>query len=247
METEVVLAEPRPSPADELAAFAAGRSFGTIMADPPWQFVNRTGKVAPEHRRLSRYRTMSLDEIMGLPVARLAAPVAHLYLWVPNALLPEGLGVMAAWGFTYKSNLVWHKVRKDGGSDGRGVGFYFRNVTELLVRHPWPECAHAGAGAAAGEPLLHAQARAQPQAGRAVRHHRGLLARPLPRAVRARGPRRAGRPGVTRRSRVYQPTWRTYVHHSQPNPRAMSRQVSSTTTCWLAASWRSRADWCDGT
>ena len=59
--------------------------------------------------------------------------VAHLYLWVPNALLPEGLTVLRAWGFTYKSNLVWHKVRKDGGPDGRGVGFYFRNVTELIL------------------------------------------------------------------------------------------------------------------
>jgi len=41
--------------------------------------------------------------------------------------------VLAAWGFTYKSNLIWHKIRKDGGSDGRGVGFYFRNVTEMLL------------------------------------------------------------------------------------------------------------------
>jgi N6-adenosine-specific RNA methylase IME4 len=59
--------------------------------------------------------------------------VCHLYLWVPNALLPEGLAILRAWGFNYKSNLVWHKIRKDGGSDGRGVGFYFRNVTELIL------------------------------------------------------------------------------------------------------------------
>lgn len=117
----------------DLRKVAAGRAFGAILADPPWQFQNRTGKVAPEHRRLSRYGTMDLDRIKALPVAELAAPTAHLYLWVPNALLPEGLAVMAAWGFSYKSNLVWHKVRKDGGSDGRGVGFYFRNVTELVL------------------------------------------------------------------------------------------------------------------
>ncbi len=120
-------------PADTLWALIADRAFGTILADPPWQFTNRTGKVAPEHRRLSRYGTLTLDAIRALPVADLAAPVAHLYLWVPNALLPEGLSVMAAWGFAYKANLVWHKVRADGGSDGRGVGFYFRNVTELLL------------------------------------------------------------------------------------------------------------------
>lgn len=76
---------------------------------------------------------MSLDEIMALPVQQLTADTAHLYLWVPNALLPEGIKVLEAWGLTYKSNLVWHKIRKDGGPDGRGVGFYFRNVTELVL------------------------------------------------------------------------------------------------------------------
>ena len=116
-----------------LLAKADGRRFGAILADPPWQFQNKTGKVAPEHRRLSRYATLTLDDIKQLPVAQVAADVAHLHLWVPNALLPEGLAVMQAWGFRYKSNLVWHKVRKDGGSDGRGVGFYFRNVTELVL------------------------------------------------------------------------------------------------------------------
>jgi N6-adenosine-specific RNA methylase IME4 len=121
-----------PNPADDLLAKASGR-YSTILADPPWQFQNRTGKMAPEHKRLLRYPTMELQEIMDLPVSRLAAAKSHLYLWVPNALLQEGLKVMEAWGFTYKCNLVWYKVRKDGGPDGRGVGFYFRNVTELVL------------------------------------------------------------------------------------------------------------------
>jgi N6-adenosine-specific RNA methylase IME4 len=121
-----------PNPTVDLLAKAQG-PYSTILADPPWQFQNRTGKVAPEHRRLLRYPTMELKEIKELPVAKLAAAKSHLYLWVPNALLLEGLQVMEAWGFTYKTNIVWHKVRKDGGSDGRGVGFYFRNVTELLL------------------------------------------------------------------------------------------------------------------
>jgi N6-adenosine-specific RNA methylase IME4 len=122
-----------PSAASDLLDFVGQSRFATVLADPPWQFVNRTGKIAPEHRRLSRYGTMTLQEIMDLPVNDIAKPTAHLYLWVPNALLPDGLAVMKAWGFTYKSNLVWHKVRKDGGSDGRGVGFYFRNVTEIIL------------------------------------------------------------------------------------------------------------------
>lgn len=110
-----------------------GIQYGTILADPPWQFQNRTSKVAPEHGRLSRYHTMTLDDVKALPVESLVADRSHLYLWVPNSLLPEGLAVMQAWGFQYKSNIVWHKVRKDGGPDGRGVGFYFRNTTELVL------------------------------------------------------------------------------------------------------------------
>lgn len=117
----------------DFATTLEGRTFGTILADPPWRFTNRTGKMAPEHHRLSRYGTMSLEEIKALPVSQVADEPAHLYLWVPNALLTEGLQVMEAWGFTYKTNLIWHKIRKDGGPDGRGVGFYFRNVTEVVL------------------------------------------------------------------------------------------------------------------
>lgn len=113
--------------------FTADKKYKTIYADPPWQFQNRTGKVAPEHKRLNRYSTMTLDEIKKLPVSTVADEKCHLYLWVPNALLPEGLEVMKAWGFEYKTNIVWEKVRKDGMPDGRGVGFYFRNVTEILL------------------------------------------------------------------------------------------------------------------
>ena len=109
------------------------RSYGTILADPPWQFSNRTGKMAPEHRRLSRYPTLTLQAINAIPVLAVASGQSHLYLWVPNALLHEGLEVMAAWGFQYKTNLIWHKIRKDGGPDGRGVGFYFRNTTEMVL------------------------------------------------------------------------------------------------------------------
>lgn len=119
--------------ASDLLEQVGDQRFRTILADPPWQFQNRTGKMAPEHKRLNRYSTMQLDEILSLPVQAIADDPAHLYLWVPNALLPEGLRVMEAWGFQYKSNVVWHKIRKDGGPDGRGVGFYFRNVTELVL------------------------------------------------------------------------------------------------------------------
>jgi len=111
----------------------AGTPFGTVLADPPWRFQNRTGKVAPEHRRLSRYDTMDWKDIAALGVGDLMAGQSHCYLWVPNALLQEGLATLDAWGFTYKAMLVWAKRRKDGGPDGRGVGFYFRNTTEPIL------------------------------------------------------------------------------------------------------------------
>lgn len=110
-----------------------GVPFGTVLADPPWRFQNRTGKVAPEHRRLSRYDTMDWQDIAALDVGGLMAEQSHCYLWVPNALLQEGLATLDAWGFTYKAMLVWAKRRKDGGPDGRGVGFYFRNTTEPIL------------------------------------------------------------------------------------------------------------------
>lgn len=117
----------------EFRTFTQGKKYKTIYADPPWQFANRTGKIAPEHKRLNRYSTMKLDDIKQLPVSEIADDKSHLYLWVPNALLPEGLEVMKAWGFEYKTNIIWEKTRKDGMPDGRGVGFYFRNVTEILL------------------------------------------------------------------------------------------------------------------
>jgi N6-adenosine-specific RNA methylase IME4 len=121
------------SVASEFANNVKDNGYQTILADPPWRFTNRTGKMAPEHKRLSRYNTLSMQEIMDIPVSTKANSSCHLYLWVPNPLLQEGLEVMKAWGFQYKANIVWHKVRKDGGPDGRGVGFYFRNTTEIVL------------------------------------------------------------------------------------------------------------------
>jgi N6-adenosine-specific RNA methylase IME4 len=121
------------NPSDDLLECVGNLKFSTVLADPPWQFQNRTGKMAPEHKRLSRYPTLSLKDIKGLPVKSITKNTAHLYLWVPNALLAEGLDVMSHWGFTYKTNLIWYKIRKDGGPDRRGVGFYFRNVTEIIL------------------------------------------------------------------------------------------------------------------
>jgi len=129
----IKLSDYKGTVAKDFVAEIRQNQYGAVLADPPWRFQNRTGKMAPEHKRLSRYPTLSLDEIKEIPVHLVAAKNSHLYLWVPNALLKEGIEVLESWGFKYKSNLIWHKVRKDGGPDGRGVGFYFRNTTELIL------------------------------------------------------------------------------------------------------------------
>jgi N6-adenosine-specific RNA methylase IME4 len=200
--------------AQDFLAHAAGRRFATVLADPPWQFQNRTGKVAPEHRRLSRYGTMSLSDIKALPVAAVSAPTAHLYLWVPNALLPDGLAVLAAWGFDYKSNIVWHKVRKDGGPDGRGVGFYFRNTTELILFGVRGKNARTLQPGRSQVNIICSQKR---EHSRKPDEAYGLIERCSP------GPylemfARGARPGWSawgNQAQDYFPTWDTYANHSQ--------------------------------
>jgi N6-adenosine-specific RNA methylase IME4 len=191
-----------------------GTRFGTVLADPPWRFQNRTGKVAPEHRRLNRYDTMTLDEIMALPVADVLADRAHLYLWVPNALLLEGLKVLEAWGFEYKSNIVWHKVRKDGGPDGRGVGFYFRNTTELVLFGVRGKNVRTLAPGRRQVNILKTQKREHSRKPDEMY--------PIIEAC-SRGPflemfARGSRPGWTtwgNQADEYEPTWATYANHSQ--------------------------------
>ncbi len=203
--------------------------FSTILADPPWQFQNRTGKVAPEHRRLSRYQTLSLEEICDLPVASISADPAHLYLWVPNALLAEGLKVMQAWGFTYKTNLVWYKVRKDGGPDRRGVGFYFRNVTEILLFGVRGKNARTLPPGRSQENIISARKR---EHSRKPDEQYAIIeaCSPAPRVeLFARGTR----PGWFTwgdQSEDYTPTWSTYANHSQVIPSREAPQPPSLPT-----------------
>ncbi len=201
----------------DLLDFVGPSRFATVLADPPWQFVNRTGKIAPEHRRLSRYGTMTLKEIMELPVSDIAKPTAHLYLWVPNALLPDGLAVMKAWGFTYKSNLVWHKVRKDGGSDGRGVGFYFRNVTELILFGVRGTNART---LAAGRSQVNLLATRKREHSRKPDEQYELIEACSPGPyfeLFARGSRRKWMVWGDQADDNYEPSWKTYANHSRSN------------------------------
>lgn len=209
------MSEPLQTTIDNLLAFAGEKKYQTIYADPPWQFENRTGKVAPEHKRLNRYPTMPLEDIKALPVSNIADEKSHLYLWVPNALLPAGLDVLQAWGFEYKGNIVWEKTRKDGLPDGRGVGFYFRNVTELLL---------FGIRGRSNRTL--APARSQVNLIRAMKREHSRKPDEFIPLIEACSPgpylemfARGTRPGWdmwgNQADEDYEPTWATYANHTK--------------------------------
>ena len=200
---------------ENLLRFCGDQKYSTIYADPPWRFQNRTGKVAPEHKRLNRYETMELEDIMALPVAQVAAEKSHLYLWVPNALLPDGLAVMKAWGFEYKGNIIWEKVRKDGEPDGRGVGFYFRNVTEILLFGVRGGGNRTLPPARSQVNLLRAQKR---EHSRKPDEFIPLIERCSPGPfleLFARGDREGWAMWGNQATAEYEPTWNTYKNHTK--------------------------------
>ena len=202
------------SVAEDLLRAVGKRKFFTVLADPPWQFQNRTGKVAPEHKRLSRYPTLSLEEIKSLPVAEIVLNTAHLYLWVPNALLDQGLEVMKHWGFTYKTNIVWYKVRKDGGPDRRGVGFYFRNVTELILFGVRGKNARTLQPGRTQENIIIARKR---EHSRKPDQQYAIIEACSPGPyieLFARGPRK-GWFVWGNQADEYEPSWKTYAYHSK--------------------------------
>jgi N6-adenosine-specific RNA methylase IME4 len=204
------------SASDDLLREVGKKKFATVLADPPWQFQNRTGKMAPEHKRLSRYPTMTLQEIKDLPVEAIVKDAAHLYLWVPNALLADGLQVMTHWGFTYKTNLIWYKIRKDGGPDRRGVGFYFRNVTEMILFGVRGKNVRTLQPGRRQENIMSTQKR---EHSRKPDEQYDLIEACSPGPfieLFARGPKK-GWFVWGNQAEAYQPGWDTYANHSQSN------------------------------
>ncbi|MGF1578294.1 MAG: MT-A70 family methyltransferase [Gemmataceae bacterium] len=201
------------SAADDLLHLVGDRKFSTVLADPPWQFQNRTGKMAPEHKRLSRYSTLTFQEVRELPVQAIVDQPAHLYLWVPNALLAEGLQVMEAWGFTYKTNLIWYKIRKDGGPDRRGVGFYFRNVTEIILFGVRGKKARTLAPGRTQENIISTQKREHSRKPDELYEIIEACSSGPYIELFARGPRE-GWCVWGNQADEYSPTWKTYANHS---------------------------------
>jgi N6-adenosine-specific RNA methylase IME4 len=109
-----------------IAAGRAGRRYGVIHADPEWSFAPWSAETGMDRAADNHYPCSPLDVIAARPVAEIAAPDCVLFLWATAPMLPEALAVMAAWGFTYKSHLVWDK-------GAVGTGYWFRNRHELLL------------------------------------------------------------------------------------------------------------------
>jgi len=106
-------------------------SYGTILADPPWPLRGGKGGRQGYSRTMSadvHYPVMTVKQIAGLRVGEVAMPDSHLWLWVPGMYLPQGLEVMAAWGFRYVTNACWFKT---GGRVG--LGQYLRTKHELCL------------------------------------------------------------------------------------------------------------------
>jgi N6-adenosine-specific RNA methylase IME4 len=101
--------------------FGVKQQYPVILCDPPWRFIGH-GDRSPE----VHYPTLSLPEILALPVEKIADEDAALFLWSPSALLPDALKVMQTWGFEYPSNMAWVKDRP-------GMGYYFRTMHETLL------------------------------------------------------------------------------------------------------------------
>lgn len=108
--------------ADLNVLLAADQKFGCIYADPPWQYSNQATRASTD----KHYPTMSVDEICELPIGQLATEDAHLHLWTTNGFLFEAPRVMQAWGFEYKSCLIWVKPQM-------GIGNYWRVSHEFLL------------------------------------------------------------------------------------------------------------------
>ena len=135
---------PTPNQTGDLPAVACadlfsdlrGKTFGCILADPPWSYdtAEPTVQWRPYLDRGENagsvnhyYDTMPLSEIMAMPVHEIAAKDSVLFMWATVPLLPEAIRTMEAWGYKYKTMLTWEK------ENGTGMGYWFRGVTEHVL------------------------------------------------------------------------------------------------------------------
>jgi N6-adenosine-specific RNA methylase IME4 len=104
------------------------KKYNIIYADPPWKYKESWGNGSNEHT----YPTMTIEEIKNLNIKSITEDKAHLYLWVTNPFIKEGLEICKEWGFEYKTLITWIKTYKDGNPE-MGMGYYFRGCTEHII------------------------------------------------------------------------------------------------------------------
>ena len=108
--------------------FNTENKYQIIYADPPWKYKTNWGNGSNEHT----YKTMDFEDICMLPVAEITDREAHLYLWVTNPFIKQGLELCSRWGFEYKTLITWIKTYNDGSPE-MGMGYYFRSCTEHII------------------------------------------------------------------------------------------------------------------
>jgi N6-adenosine-specific RNA methylase IME4 len=108
------------------APLPSNRRYPVILADPPWAFEVYDETSGFDSAAAAHYPTRPTEDICAMPVANLATPDAVLFLWATAPHLPETLDVMNAWGFEYKTHMIWDKERV-------GLGYWVRNRHELLL------------------------------------------------------------------------------------------------------------------
>jgi N6-adenosine-specific RNA methylase IME4 len=100
--------------------------YRIIYADPPWTYRNINTGGSMKSGAMSKYPVMSLTEICSLPVKDIASKDSVLFLWVTCPMMEDGLTVMKAWGYEYKTKIYWRKIMS------LGMGFWFRGQVEEL-------------------------------------------------------------------------------------------------------------------
>jgi N6-adenosine-specific RNA methylase IME4 len=109
------------------------QKFGVIVADPEWRFEPWSRPTGLDRAADNHYPTSCTEVIAARDVPSIAADDCVLFLWATAPMLPQALVVMAAWGFDYKSHIVWAKIRGENGERAVGTGYWFRNCHELLL------------------------------------------------------------------------------------------------------------------
>ena len=114
--------------------FNTDKKYNIIYADPPWQYKTWSGKGKEKKSAENHYPCMKKEDIQNLPVRKISANDCVLFLWVTMPCLEEGLELIKAWGFTYKTcGFTWVKRNRKADSWFWGLGYWTRANAEICL------------------------------------------------------------------------------------------------------------------